>query len=159
MWGGKTGRFYQFLACTLWQVNTKRKKCKIAVFCGHSPLRDHRLFTGADGTDIPSLLTQQARAIPPLLKLCAPSHRNNDVVTSGASPIHNLKVTIVISAVLYRRQIRLLKSGVLVNTLSARKPHGAVAVFSRFFTEITKILALNVLTSTWVVVVFQARPI
>ena len=91
----------------------KRKKYKTAVFRGHSPLREHRLFIGADGTDVPSLLTQQARAIPPLLELCAPSHGNNDVVTSGASPIHNLKVKIAISAVLYRQQIRKLKNGVV----------------------------------------------
>ena len=59
--------------------------------------------------DVPSLHTQQACAIPPLLELCTPSHRNNDMVTSGASSIPSIVVTIVISAVLYVQKIRLLK--------------------------------------------------
>ncbi len=84
--GGQTGRFYQFLACTLWQVNTKRKMVQNCCFLWPQSPQRHRLFTGADGTDVPSLLTQQARAIPPLLELCAPSHRNNTWSLQGRPP-------------------------------------------------------------------------
>ena len=46
-----------------------------------------------------------------------------------------------------------------INTLTASHPNAGDAVFSQFFIEIAKILAVNVLTSTWFIVVFQARPI
>ena len=125
----------------------KRKTIQNCCFPWLQSPQRHRLFTGADGTDVPSLLTQQACAIPPLLELCAPSHRNSDVVTSGASPIHNLKVTIVISAVLYRQEIKLLKSGVLVSLTRwlPGNPMGLTPFSVDFFTENAKILTVNVL--------------
>ncbi len=67
---------------------------------------------GADGTDVTSWLSQPARAISPLLELCAPRHGNTDVVTSKASLICHLDDTTLILANCDRQKTQKLKSGV-----------------------------------------------
>jgi hypothetical protein len=84
----------------VWQVNTTRKKKQnCCLLWLQSPLRPC-LFTGANGTDVPSALQRQARPIPPLLELWAPSHRSNERITSRASSFGNHDDIMVISAVL-----------------------------------------------------------
>lgn len=56
-------------------------------------------------SETPSFLSQQAHAIPPLRERCAPSHRNTDVITSGASSI-NLNDKALVFAVCERRKIQ-----------------------------------------------------
>jgi hypothetical protein len=112
--GGKNWNFSDNVKqpVIVWQVITQRNTVLNCCFpCPQSSAKPC-LITGGDGTDVLSLPKQQARAIPPLLELCAPRHGNNDLVTSRASPICHLNDTMVISAVLYRRKLQKLKIGI-----------------------------------------------
>ncbi len=83
----------------------------MAVFFVYSPPRDP-VSTGADGTDVPLMLSHQARATPPLLKLCAPRHGNNDTITSKTSLIRNLIDTMLVSTQTDEEKTQQIENGV-----------------------------------------------